>query len=111
MVQNLMSAFVIVLAATGLVFFMMLFLQRLARPDERTYTLTVHLQPNHLQNEAIIGYAVQRLRFFGEEKCTQLLVCCDGLSSEEVQMLKNAFAVYDIVRFVGLKDAENADMV
>ena len=110
MVQNFVSAFVIVLAATGLVFFMMLFLQRLARPDGNVYTLTVHLQAEDLQNEAIIGYAVQRLRFFGEEKCTQLLVCCDGLSSEEVQMLKNAFAVYDIVRFVGLETHQGADM-
>ena len=100
MVENLLSAFVIVLAATGLVFFMLLFLQRLARPDGRVYTLTVHLQADNLQNEAIVSYAVQRLRFFGEENCTELLVCCDGLSSEEIAMLKNAFAVYDIVRFV-----------
>ena len=106
MLENVINAVLIVLAATGLIFFMLMFLQRLARPDTKPYTLTVQLQPDDLQNEAIVSYAVQRLRFFGEEKCTQLLVLCDGLSSEEVGMLKNAFAVYDIVRFVGLETAE-----
>lgn len=103
MLINIMSALVIVFAAMGAVFLLMLFLQRLIRPDEGSYTLTVHLQADELQNEAKIGYAVQRIRFFGEENCTKVYVCCEGLASEEAQMLRNSFMMYDFVRFIGLE--------
>lgn len=104
MLTNILSAFVIVLAATGAVLLLMLFLQRLIRPDEGTYSMQVHLHPDLLESEARISYAVQRIRFFGEEKCIALYVCCDGLASEEVQVLKTAFGMYDFVRFTGLED-------
>ena len=102
MIQNLIFAFVILLAAVGAVLLLMIFLQRLIRPEVDSYTLSVHLHADDLQNEARIGYAVQRIRFFGEEKCTKVLVFCNDLSVEEFTYLKKAFSMYDFVRFIGL---------
>ena len=102
MIQNLMFAFVILLAATGAVLLLMIFLQRLIRPDKGAYTLSVHLIADDLQNEAKIAYAVQRIRFFGEEKCAKVLVFCNGLSETECTYLQDAFSMYDFVRFIGL---------
>ena len=110
MFTNFCSAVFIVLAATGAVLLLMIFLQRLIRPETDCYSLTVHLQPQDVQNASIIGYAVQRIRFFGEENCTKVYVCCDGMDSEEIRMLKTAYSMYDFVRFTGLtaeKEAEN----
>ena len=106
MIQNLMLAFLIILAATGAVLLLMIFLQRLIRPEQGAYTLYVHLNADDLQNEARIGYAVQRIRFFGEENCTDVLVCCESLSSQECACLQKAFSMYEFVRFIGL-DCEN----
>ena len=102
MIQNLMLAFLIILAATGAVLLLMIFLQRLICPEEGAYTLSVHLIADDFQNEAKIAYAVQRIRFFGEEKCTKVLVFCNGLSAEECTYLQDAFSMYDFVRFIGL---------
>ena len=109
MLQNVMTAFFIAFAAVGLVLLLMLFLQRLIRPESNSYSMTVHLRPDDLQNEAKIGYAVQRIRFFGEEDCTKLYVCCEGLSSDEISMLREAFFMYNFVRFIGLGD-ENEEI-
>ncbi len=108
MLINILSAFAIVLAATGAVLLLMIFLQRLIRPETDCYSLTVKLKPQDLQNEAIIGYAVQRIRFFGEERCTNVFVRCDGLDSDEIRLLKTAFGMYDFVRFIGL-NGENQE--
>ena len=108
MLINLLSAFAVVLAATGAVLLLMILLQRLIRPETDCYSLTVHLQPQDEQNEAIIGYAVQRIRFFGEERCTNVFVRCDGLDADEICMLKTAFRMYDFVRFIGL-NGENQE--
>ncbi|MBR3955005.1 MAG: hypothetical protein IKJ63_06015 [Clostridia bacterium] len=111
MFANLMNAIVIIFAATGAVLLLMIFLQRLIRPDKGSYSLYVHLKEDDIQNEAAIGYAVQRIRFFGEENCTKVFVCCDGVNVQTVDRLKNAFSMYDFVRFIGLegeKEQENS---
>ncbi|MBE6813219.1 MAG: hypothetical protein E7523_10130 [Ruminococcaceae bacterium] len=104
MFTNLMNAIVIIFAATGAVLLLMIFLQRLIRPDKGSYSLYVHLKEDDFQNEAVIGYAVQRIRFFGEENCTKVFVCCDGVNAQTVERLQNAFSMYDFVRFTGLDD-------
>ena len=106
MLTNLLTALVVILAATGAVLLLMIFLQRLIRPDEGAYSLYVHLSEDDFQNEAVISYAVQRIRFFGEEHCTDVIVRCDGLSQQVVDRLKNAFSMYEFVRFIGL-DGKN----
>ena len=106
MLTNLMNAVVIIFAATGAVLLLMIFLQRLIRPDKGSYSLHVHLKEDDFQNEAVIAYAVQRIRFFGEEHCTDVLVCCDGVNAQSVQRLQNAFSMYPFVRFVGLEDGK-----
>ncbi len=111
MFTNLMNAIVIIFAATGAVLLLMIFLQRLIRPDKGSYSLYVHLKEDDFQNEAVIAYAVQRIRFFGEEHCTDVLVCCDGLTAQAVARLQNAFTMYDFVRFIGPdgeKEQENS---
>ncbi|MBQ3519895.1 MAG: hypothetical protein IJA31_11315 [Clostridia bacterium] len=110
MFTNLMNAVVIIFAATGAVLLLMIFLQRLIRPEEGSYSLYVHLKEDDIQNEAAIGYAVQRIRFFGEENCTNVFVCCEGLQKTETERLQKAFSMYDFVRFIGLdgeKEQEN----
>ncbi len=110
MLTNLMTAVVVIFAATGAVLLLMLFLQRLIRPDEGSYALYVHLNEDDIHNEAVIAYAVQRIRFFGEEHCTSVFVCCDGLDLQSVQRLQRAFSMYEFVRFIGLdgkKEQEN----
>ena len=111
MLTNLMTAVVVILAATGAVLLLMIFLQRLIRPEEGSYALYVHLNEDDIHNEAVIAYAVQRIRFFGEEHCTDVLVCCDGLTAQAVARLQNAFTMYDFVRFIGPdgeKEQENS---
>lgn len=103
---NLLTAVAVIFAATGAVLVLMIFLQRLIRPEAGSYSLYVHTNEDDFQNEAVISYIVQRLRFFGEEKCTTVFVCCENLQAEQVLRLKNTFCMYDFVQFIGLDEAE-----
>ena len=106
MLYQIAAAFVVLLAACGCVFLLMLFLQRLSRPDgEQVYELRIRLSSADAQNAAKISYIAERLRFFGEDRCTTVTVLCESLQAEETLALKNMFQDYSFVRFLVL-DAE-----
>ncbi len=104
MLHNILAALVILLASFGAVMLLILFLLRLLRPKEaEAYELIIRLKTSDDMNYVKVSYAAERLRFFGEDKCTVVTVVCDGLTSAEIQSLQNAFKEYSYVRFVGLE--------
>ena len=108
--HNVLAAVLVLLASFGMVMGLVLFLLRLLLPkEENAFVLTVQTQPDDETNLSKVSYAAERVRFFGEEKCTLILVDCKNLSAAEIQSLQQHCKAYSYVRLIGL-DAEKQDL-